>query len=108
VEQAQLFYNELHKKDAEIGDGSTAYIIVHEAMTGGLGNPPAPVVGTTLHLIKGREAITHLNTVIGNANLPALAKQRIEDGIRKLQQALDFAAEYAAGRRARPPSWYKG
>jgi hypothetical protein len=107
VERAQNFYNELHRKEASIGDGSTAYIIVAEALAGGLGNPAAPLIGTTLHLIKGRESITHLTSVLAEANLPTVAKQRIEDGIRKLQQALDFADAHAAGTAKRPPSWYK-
>jgi hypothetical protein len=108
VEKAQKFFNDLQKKEADFGDGSTAYIVVGEALKGGLGNQPAPIKGSTLHLIKAREAIKHLNDVLGDANLPNSAKQRIQDGINKLQQAITFSVGYSAGKNVRPPGWYSG
>jgi hypothetical protein len=103
VDRAQRFMNDLYKKGASHGDGSTAFIAMAEAKKGGAGNPPQPIEGGTLHATKCREALPFLQGIVGD--LPARAQQRIREEITKLTEAVAFVDAYAAGRNASPPRW---
>lgn len=106
VGKAQEFFNDLNKKEADVGDGTTAYIVVAEALKGGVGSKAQPIVGGTVHLIKATESITALTRLLADSNLPASAKGRIQDAMRKLQDAVNFANAYESGRAVKTPGWY--
>ncbi len=112
IEKVQSFMNELYRKQADHGDGSSEFIAMMEQVRGGVGKDPKPIVGNTFHHIKVREAITHLEGELSKPkkelDLPVEAQKRLRNQSGRLQEALDWIADYKAGNNPSPPRWASG
>src|SRR6476469_1254738 len=71
---------------------SCAFMVMNEQFEGVVGNPPQSLKDSILHAGKCQQYIKGLQKHL--ANLPSEAKQKIEQQIVKMQEALKSAEDY--------------
>ena len=103
IDQAQEVMNDLYRKEAKYGDGSSAFMVMKEQFDGGVGNEPKSLKNGTLHKTKCRQYIKGLKKHL--PNLPPEARQRIQYEIQKMEQALQWAEDYKNGKDPKIPAW---
>lgn len=104
LDAAQVTMNDLYRKEAKYGDGSSAFMLLVEQAAGGIGEEPQEIVADTLHQAKCEEYIVALGHKLGQG-LPPLAEERMRAEISKMQEAIDWAESYRAGHDPKIPSW---
>ncbi|MEG4284577.1 hypothetical protein QUB68_15725 [Microcoleus sp. A006_D1] len=105
VDKAQEVMNDLYREGAEYGDGSCAFMVLKEQFEGGAGNPPQSLKDSTLHATKCQQYIKGLRRHL--AKLPSEAKQKIEQEIVKMEEALKWAEDYRNSDEPEIPRWAK-
>ncbi|MBO0349874.1 hypothetical protein J0895_12270 [Phormidium pseudopriestleyi FRX01] len=109
VDEAQDIINQLYRKDAEYGDGSSAFMVMKEQFEGGVGKDPKPIKKDTLHTIKCRQSITCLEKIRVSCRLskllPPEAKDKIQAEIQKMEEALQWTEQYRNGEDPEIPTW---
>ncbi|MGB0385691.1 MAG: hypothetical protein ACPGWR_12800 [Ardenticatenaceae bacterium] len=110
LDAAQKTMNDLYRKEAKYGDGSSAFMVLLEQAAGGVGGEPQQIVGDTIHKAKCQEYIVGLGHKVGQTwkpggGLPQQAEDRIRAEISKMQEAIDWAENYCAGHFPKIPSW---
>ncbi len=89
--------NDLYRAEAIYGDGSTAYIVLLEQFTAGVGKEPRPIVGDTKHEDKARDYSLGLRRILDGLaeelkpHFPKEAIERIEAEINKLKESVKWA-----------------
>jgi hypothetical protein len=114
VDELQVVMNDLYRAEAKYGDGSTAYIVLLEQFTAGVGKQPSPIVGDTEHEVKARDLSSQgkgLSRLLNELpkelipHFPQEAIERIEAEINKLREALQWAENYRNGLNPDIPRW---
>jgi hypothetical protein len=105
VDKAQEVMNDLYREGAEYGDGSCAFMVMKEQFEGGVGNPPQSLKDSTLHAGKCQQYIKGLRRHL--AKLPSEAKEKIEQEIVKMEEALKWAEDYRNSDEPEIPKWAK-
>lgn len=110
LDAAQKTMNDLYRKEAKYGDGSSAFMVLVEQAAGGVGGEAQAIVADTIHKAKCQEYIVGLGhkldeTRMPHGDLPQQAKDRIRAEISKMQDAIDWAEKYGAGHSPKIPSW---
>jgi len=106
VDKAQKVMNDLYREGAEYGDGSCAFMVMKEQFEGGVGNPPQSLKDSTLHAGKCQQYIKGLRKHLAK-KLPSEAKQKIEQEIVKMEEALKWEKDYYNSDEPEIPKWAK-
>ena len=109
VDKAQEVMNDLYREGAQYGDGSGAFMVMKEQFEGGAGNPPQSLKDSTLHAGKCEQYIKGLRKHLAklSSELPSEAKQKIEQEIVKMEEALKWAKDYHNSDEPEIPRWAK-
>jgi hypothetical protein len=116
VDELQVVMNDLYRTEAKHGDGSTAFIVLLEQFTAGVGKEPMAIVGDTKHEDKARDLSSPgkgLSRLLNELpkelkpHSPQEAIDRIEAEINKLREALQWAEIYYNGDYPEIPTWAK-
>lgn len=113
VDEIQVVMNDLYRADAKHGDGSTAFIVLLEQFTAGVGNEPKPIVGDTKHEVKASNYSLGLRRILDGLaeelkpHFPQKAIQSVEAEINKLKEAVKWAENYRNGLNPDIPKWAK-
>jgi hypothetical protein len=111
VDELQVVMNDLYRAEAKYGDGSTAFIVLLEQFTAGVGKEPKPIVGDTKHEDKARDYSLGLRRHLDGLakelkpHFPQEARERIEAEINKLKESVKWAEDYRNGRNPEIPKW---
>ena len=105
VDKAQEVMNDLYREGAEYGDGSCAFMVMKEQFEGGARNAPQSLKDSTLHATKCQQYIKGLQRHL--AKLPSEAKQKIQQEIVKMEEALKWAEDYRNSDEPEIPKWAK-
>ena len=111
IDKAQEVMNDLYRKEAKYGDGSSAFMLIKEQFEGGVGNDLKSLTKKgekeMFHDTKCNDYIIGLKNYLNSCHFSDEACNRIQYEIQKMEEAVQWAEDYKNGNDPKIPSWAK-